>query len=230
MMKLYSVSDGPPSLACQQALKALNIKYELIDVDFGKGEHMTKEYEELNPQKEIPVLVDGDFILGESNAILQYLADQYDTTGKLYPKEPKARAIVNHRLCFNLAYYYKNISGYVMAPIFFDYERTPMGLKTTKMGLDCFNTYLKKENSTYASGNNLTIADFPLVTSTMCLEAIDFKLTDWPYVEKWYNNFKQKHPELWDIAERGMREIRDFEKNPPYLEMEHPIHPVRRNK
>lgn len=43
-MKLYSVSDGPPSLACRQALKALNLDFELIDVDFGKGEHMTEEY------------------------------------------------------------------------------------------------------------------------------------------------------------------------------------------
>jgi len=46
-MKLYSVSDGPPSLACQQLLKALDIKYELINMDFGKGEHMTKEYEKV---------------------------------------------------------------------------------------------------------------------------------------------------------------------------------------
>lgn len=43
-MKLYSVSDGPPSLACRQTLKALNIDYELINVDFGKGEHMTDVY------------------------------------------------------------------------------------------------------------------------------------------------------------------------------------------
>lgn len=43
-MKLYSVSDGPPSLACRQTLKALNIQYELIDVDFGKGEHITDKY------------------------------------------------------------------------------------------------------------------------------------------------------------------------------------------
>lgn len=46
-MKLYSVSDGPPSLACRMLLKALKIDYELIEVDFGKGEHMTKEYEEV---------------------------------------------------------------------------------------------------------------------------------------------------------------------------------------
>lgn len=50
-MKLYSVSDGPPSLACQQLLRALNIKYELINVDFGKGEHMTKEYEKVSSKK-----------------------------------------------------------------------------------------------------------------------------------------------------------------------------------
>lgn len=43
-MKLYSVSDGPPSLACRQALKALNIQYELIEMNFGKGDHMTNEY------------------------------------------------------------------------------------------------------------------------------------------------------------------------------------------
>ncbi|KYM93298.1 Glutathione S-transferase 1 [Atta colombica] len=64
-MKLYSVSDGPPSLACQQLLKALDIKYELVNVNFGKGDHMTEEYEKLNPQKEIPTLVDNDLIMGE---------------------------------------------------------------------------------------------------------------------------------------------------------------------
>ena len=52
-----------------------------------------------------------------SNAILQYLADQYDISNKLYPKAPKLRAIVNHRLCFNLALYYRNISEYTVSPI-----------------------------------------------------------------------------------------------------------------
>ncbi|XP_050581172.1 glutathione S-transferase 1 [Bombus affinis] len=228
-MKLYSVSDGPPSLACRQALKALNIQYELIDVDFGKGDHMTNEYAQLNPQKEIPVLVDDDLIMGESNAILQYLGDKYDTAGKLYPKDPESRAIVNHRLCFNLAMYYRSISEYVMAPIFFDYKRTSLGLKKMTMALDVFNTYLQREHTEYVAGNTLTIADFPLVTATMCLEAIDFKLNSWPYIEKWYNNFKQKHPELWEIAAEGMREISYYEKNPPDLsDMDHPIHPIRK--
>ncbi|KYM93299.1 Glutathione S-transferase 1-1 [Atta colombica] len=148
---------------------------------------------------------------------------------KLYPKAPKLRAIVNHRLCFNLALYYRNISEYTLAPIFYDYQRSPLSLKKTKIALDIFNTYLQRENSEYAAGNSLTIADFPLITATMCLEAIDFKLDAWPYVMKWYDNFKRKHPDLWEIAANGMREISYFEKHPPVLDMNHPIHPVRKS-
>lgn len=40
-----------------------------------------------------------------------------------------------------------------MAPIFFDYERTPLGLKKMKMSLDAFETYLQRANSTYAAGS-----------------------------------------------------------------------------
>lgn len=43
-LTLYSVSDGPPSLAVRMALKALNLDYNLVNVDFGIGEHMTEEY------------------------------------------------------------------------------------------------------------------------------------------------------------------------------------------
>lgn len=86
-------------------------------------------------------------------------------------------------------------------------------------------------NELYISIDTLTIADFPLITATMCLEAIDFKLDEWPLIQKWYANFKQKHPELWEIAEKGMEEIQYFEKNPPHMpDLNHPIHPVRKSK
>ncbi|XP_055616507.1 glutathione S-transferase 1 isoform X9 [Toxorhynchites rutilus septentrionalis] len=63
IMKLYTVSDGPPSLAVRMALKVLNIPHEHIPVDYGKGEHLTEEYALMNPQKEIPVLDDDGFFL-----------------------------------------------------------------------------------------------------------------------------------------------------------------------
>ena len=43
-LTLYAVSDGPPSLAVRQGLKALGLEHTLINVDFGLGEHMTDDY------------------------------------------------------------------------------------------------------------------------------------------------------------------------------------------
>lgn len=40
-----------------------------------------------------------------------------------------------------------------MAPIFFDYKRTPLTLKKTRIALDVFNTYLKKLGGKYAAGS-----------------------------------------------------------------------------
>lgn len=41
-----------------------------------------------------------------------------------------------------------------MAPIFFDYKRTPLTLKKTQIALDAFNIYLHKLGSKYAAGGN----------------------------------------------------------------------------
>ncbi|XP_018564199.1 glutathione S-transferase 1-1 [Anoplophora glabripennis] len=228
-LTLYAVSDGPPSLAVRQALKYLELEHTLVNVDFGRGDHMTDEYAQKNPQKEIPVLDDDGFFLSESNAILQYLAEKYGKDEFLYPQDPQARAIVNHRLCFNLSTYYRNISEHVMAPIFFDYQRTPLSLKKTNIALDNFNTYLVRLGTKYAAGDHVTIADFQLVTSTMCLEAINFDISPYPLVKNWYENYKKEYPHLWSIVEEGMKEIEEFERNPPDLShMDHPIHPIRR--
>ncbi|XP_013137799.1 PREDICTED: glutathione S-transferase 1-1 [Papilio polytes] len=229
VMKLYAVSDGPPSLSVRQALAKLELPFELVNVDFGKGEHMTTEYALLNPQKEIPVLDDDGFYLSESNAILQYICDKYAPGNELYPLDSKTRAIVNHRLCFNLSTYYANISAYTMAPIFFDYQRTELGLKKVHMALDVFETYLQRLGTKYAAADHLTIADFQLINSTMTLEAIDFDFSKYTKIYKWYNDFKSQYPELWKISEGAMKEIQYFAANPPDLtHLNHPIHPIRK--
>lgn len=43
-LKLYALNAGPPSLAVMMCLKALDIKYELIPVDWFKDEHKSEEY------------------------------------------------------------------------------------------------------------------------------------------------------------------------------------------
>ncbi|KAJ8724542.1 hypothetical protein PYW08_016016 [Mythimna loreyi] len=229
VLKLYYLEDGPPSLSCRQVLEALQVPYEKVDVSFYNGDHMTEEYGKKNPQKEIPVLEDDGFFLSESVAIMQYICDKYKPDSPLYPRDPKARAIVNQRLMFNLSSYYADILNYAILPVYFDYKRTPEGLKRVHRVLDVFDTYLSRLGTKYAAADHLTIADFPLINSTMCLEVIGFDFSQYKNVTKWYNDFKKTHPELWSITEEGTKIIKFCIDNPPDLShLNHPIHPARK--
>src|ERR1051325_244729 len=68
----------------------LGIELELEPVDLMKGAQRNPEFLAINPMGKVPVLVDGDFVLSESAAIMAYLAD-----GKpghaLYPDDCRRR-------------------------------------------------------------------------------------------------------------------------------------------
>nr|UUV68092.1 glutathione S-transferase [Dendroctonus rhizophagus] len=229
-LKFYSTVASPPSLAVQQCLTYLDIPFELEDLLYTSGRHMSEEFAKINPQKELPVIDDNGFQLSESNAILQYLADKYPNDQTLYPKDVRERALVNHRLCFDLSTYYKHICDYAVNPLLFDYQKTPLSLKKTQIALSNFNTYLERTGTKYAATNNVTIADFQLVTSTMCLEAIKFDLSEYPLIQKWYSTYKQENPALWKIVEPSVQILGYLVNNPPDLsKMDHPIHPIRKN-
>lgn len=55
-----------------------NIQYEYHHIDLLKGENRSEEFSKINPFKEVPAIVHGDFKLNESAAILTYLADAYN--------------------------------------------------------------------------------------------------------------------------------------------------------
>lgn len=53
VLTLYSVSDGPPSLAVRMALKLLNLDYKLVEVDFASGEHLKEDYAKVDSSIDI---------------------------------------------------------------------------------------------------------------------------------------------------------------------------------
>jgi len=97
-MKLYGY---PPtrSIRVLWALRELDVEYEFVNVDVTKGEHRRPGFLALNPAGKLPVLVDGDFVLTESVAIVLYLAEKYPEKG-LVPTGLRARAELNRWLLF----------------------------------------------------------------------------------------------------------------------------------
>lgn len=76
------------------ALGELDLAYDRRDVGGKFGQLDTPEYEELNPNRLVPVLQDGELTVWESHAIVRYLAAEYGA-GSLWPVDPAARAIVD---------------------------------------------------------------------------------------------------------------------------------------
>ncbi|QDL11385.1 glutathione S-transferase family protein [Brasilonema octagenarum UFV-E1] len=76
MLKLYGGARSRASIA-QWYLEELEIPYEFVKLDMQAGEHRQPEYLAINPIGKVPAIVDGDFQLWESGAILLYLADKY---------------------------------------------------------------------------------------------------------------------------------------------------------
>jgi GSH-dependent disulfide-bond oxidoreductase len=88
MLTVYAFST-PNSVKVPVALEELGLPYDLRSVNIRRGEQKAPEYLALNPNAKVPLLIDGDFVLAESGAILIHLAEK---AGRLLPADARARA------------------------------------------------------------------------------------------------------------------------------------------
>lgn len=93
MLKLYSYWRSSASYRVRIALHLKGLAFETIPVHLVKdgGQQHSAAYRALNPEGRVPLLVDGDFKLGQSLAIFGYLESQYPEPA-LLPADPKLRA------------------------------------------------------------------------------------------------------------------------------------------
>jgi glutathione S-transferase len=91
-MKLYHTPISTNSRRVWVALLEKNLDFELVQIHLD-GDHLEPQFVAMNPFHRIPVLVDGDFTVVESLAILDYLEAKYPEPAML-PKDAKDLAIV----------------------------------------------------------------------------------------------------------------------------------------
>ena len=94
-LRLYRFALSGHAHRAQLALGLMGLPCELIDVDLKKGEHKAPEYLRMHPFGQVPLLVDGETAIFDSNAILVYLATRYDADERRWlPRDPVAQARV----------------------------------------------------------------------------------------------------------------------------------------
>jgi len=210
-MKLYY---HPISTTCRTVMlfAAENrIPLELQLVDLFTGEHMQPAYSALNPNKLIPTLQDGDFLLTENSAILKYLADKFDSPA--YPKDLQQRARVNERmdwtstqLCTDLVY------ALVYPQIFDTHKRRSDEAQTATLerGKERAQAWLKvlDENvlgakNSYLCGDSITIADYHASSYVALAEVIGSDLSAYPNVKRWLGRMKslKSWPQVYEVID-----------------------------
>jgi glutathione S-transferase len=114
-LTLYFAPGSPPARACLLLARYMKLDIEVKHVKLETGEQHSEEFKKLNPNSKVPVLVDGDFVLYESRAILAYLVNSRKVGSDLYPSDPKLRAIIDQRLYYDATNVFAKLADLVVS-------------------------------------------------------------------------------------------------------------------
>ena len=176
-------------------LSELDLAYARIDAGMAFGRNHEPDYLAMNPNARVPTLVDGDYVLWESNSIMRYLALAYRPQSTLYPPEPRRRAAVDRWLDWTLS-----TMQPVDRPVFWALVRTPVEQRDM----------VAIQRDVDAEAEQWRIVDAQLA-SRRFIEGDDFTLADialGAYARRWLGVEGVRKPRLAQI-ERWFAEIAD---------------------
>jgi glutathione S-transferase len=184
----------------------LALPFSRIDAGLQFGRNTEPEYLAMNPMGKVPALVDGDYVLWESNSILRYLVMQYGASSQLYPAAPRARASVDRWLDWVLSALQP-----AERPVFWAIVRTPDAQRdTAKLATDIDNVAkLWKmldghlQGRFYIEGETFTLADIVLgAYAKRWFGLPGVERASLPNLERWYQRLATRP---------GFKQYVDFE-------------------
>jgi len=195
-IELYVFPPSPRAFKVMAAARHLDLDIALRIVDLSKGEQRAPDYVALNPNMRMPTLKDGDVVLWESNAILQYLAGRKPQSG-LLPTDERGRLDVTRWQFWDASHWDPACATFI-----FEYLVKPalLGIKEPDManiakGTEMFNRaapvldgHLK--GRTFVTGDTLTIADFGLGCPLNLAEVAHLPLEPYGEIRRWYASLR----------------------------------------
>ncbi|MFB2898489.1 glutathione S-transferase family protein [Aerosakkonemataceae cyanobacterium BLCC-F50] len=188
MMKLYHTELSGNCHKVRLMLSLLEIKHERVLVDLAGGEHKSADFLELNPLGQVPVLMDGDTLIRDSQAILVYLTRKYEREDWL-PLEAESMAKVMQWLSF--AANEINTSLFIARLHFrfgmdFDWERAQ---QKGKQVLQIIDDHLQGRN--WLEQDRATIADIACYPYVGLAPEGKVALEPYPNIIAWIDRIKQ---------------------------------------
>jgi glutathione S-transferase len=189
-MKLYYTAPSPNSYVVTAVAEYLQIPLEKIPVDLAKGEGQKPEYLKLNPNGKTPTLVDGDFVLWESNAILLYLANKKKP--ELWPADERSGIEITRWLIWQQTHWLNSCGillwEYLVKRFFQPGDPDPAQIKKGEAEVRRFGAVLNQclEGKKFLVGDRLSLADFAVSSPLPYAKLCRFPLDGLSNLHNWY--------------------------------------------
>ena len=193
-MKLFYCDTLQPRKVCAAA-RYLKAPVEFVFVDLGKGEHVMPGFVTLNPNRKVPVLVHGEKVLWESDAILCELAREAGP--ELWPKGEDGAIELVKWFSWN-AHHFNRAGGslyfeYVIRPRF---NLGPPDAPMVEESLKDFRKFARVLDDHLAGrkwlmGDQLTIADFSVGVPLPYAEASRMPVGEFPNLARWHDRLSE---------------------------------------
>ena len=191
-MKLYGFPLSPNTWKVRAVIAHLGLPVEEVFVDLSKGEQTAPSYLMLNPTGRTPTLVDGDFVLWESTAIINYLASKTPST--LWPDDARAQADIMRWQSWLLQHW----GPQACQPLIFErlvkamMNMGPPDAAAVAKGTQAFekearvlDAHLARQSHLLATG--LTLADFSVAAPLFYANEAELPLAPYPHVRDWFS-------------------------------------------
>lgn len=189
-MKLYVFPPSPNAVRVLLTAHHLGLEVEIEPIDLLKGDQRTPEFTRRNPNQKMPVLEDGDFLLWESNAIMQYLASKKPESG-LWPTDPRKQADVSRWQCWQLAHWGPACGNLIFENFVkgFTGQGDP-DPEAVKKGEEEFHKYARVLDGSLAGrrclvGDSLTLADLSVGTGLHYAKVGKYPMEGYGEIRRW---------------------------------------------
>jgi glutathione S-transferase len=194
-MQLYLNVLSPNVRRVRLTAAVLGLSLDEKPLDLGKGAHRSPEYLAINPNGAVPTLVDGDLVLTESRAIMQYLASKKPEAG-LLPRDEAARADVTRWQFWDASHFSPALGTMAFEKVIkpmMGGEPDTRKLEEALVNFRRFAAVLDKrlDGKPYVVGTTLTVADLTIASSLMYAKQVDLPLADYPNVAAWFERITQ---------------------------------------
>lgn len=206
MIQIYGRRNSLNVQKVLWALDELALPFERLDVAGSFG--FPAGYEQRNPNKVVPTLVDGDLTLWESNACVRYLAQRYGE-GSLAALDPAARARADQWMDWQRGDIEAAFFGVFLPMIRRPYDPAQQPAIDRAVGRlnRCFELLDAQLGRTaYVAGADFSMGDIPLGAMAYRYFALAIERPALPQVERWYGG-------LCERAAYQQRVMIDFGRN-----------------